>query len=78
MVRWDAMVRDAVSRGQAFSATFRLRTAGGSGEVVFGNLNGWAMLYGDFRGGSALSVRFDEYWGLLPMLDELAGRLGGG
>ena len=78
VVRWDAMVRDAVSRGRAFSATFRLKTAGGAGEVVFGNLNGWAMLYGDFRGGSALAVRFDEQWGLLPMLGELAERLGDG
>lgn len=69
---FDAMVRNAVESDTAFSATFRLHD-GAPGEVCFSNINGHAMLYGPaWRGGSGAPVRWDEWWGLLPMLRELA------
>lgn len=69
---FDAMVREAVENNKAFPATFRLQK-GASGEVCFSNINGHAMLYGSaWRGGGGVMVRWDESWGLLPMLQDLA------
>ena len=42
---FDKMVREAIERKTAFSATFRLHD-GALGEVCFANINGHAMLYG--------------------------------
>lgn len=73
VVTFDAMVRDAVENHKAFSATFRLLQDGAFGEVCFSNINGHAMLYGSaWRGGGGAPVKWDEHWGLLPMLRELA------
>lgn len=69
---FDAMVRDAVTNNKAFSATFRLHD-GALGEVCFSNINGYAQLFGSaWRGGGGAPVKWDEWWGLLPMLRELA------
>lgn len=69
---FDKMVRDAVTNNKAFSATFRLHD-GALGEVCFSNINGHAMLYGSaWRSGGGAPVKWDEWWGLLPMLRELA------
>ena len=69
---FDKMVRDAVANNKAFSATFRLHD-GALGEVCFSNINGFAMLYGSaWQGGGSAPVKWDEWWGLLPMLRKLA------
>ncbi len=70
---FDAMVRDAVENHKAFSATFRLLHDGALGEVCFANINGYAQLFGSaWRGSGGVQVKWDEWWGLLPMLRELA------
>ena len=72
VVEFDAMVRNAVENDKAFSATFRLRD-GAAGDVCFANINGYAQLFGPaWRGGGGVPVKWDEWWGLLPMLRELA------
>ena len=69
---FDKMVREAVESNKAFSATFRLHD-GAFGEVCFANINGYAQLFGSaWRGGGGAPVKWDEWWGLLPMLRELA------
>ena len=71
---FDKMVREAVERNTAFSATFRLHD-GALGEVCFANINGYAQLFGPAwrgLGGKGVPVKWDEFWGLLPMLRELA------
>ena len=72
---FDAMVREAVEAGRAFPATFRLRRGRAEGEVCFSNINGHAMLYGDFEGSRGAPVEWDESWGLMPMLRRLGERL---
>lgn len=70
---FDAMVRDAVENQKAFFATFRLLHDGALGEVCFANINGYAQLFGSaWRGSGGVQVKWDEWWGLLPMLRELA------
>ena len=69
---FDKMVREAVESNKAFSATFRLHD-GAFGEVCFANINGYAQLFGSaWQGGGGAPVKWDEWWGLLPMLRELA------
>ncbi len=72
---FDAMVREAVGAGRAFPATFRLRGGRAEGEVCFSNINGHAMLYGDFEGSRGAPVEWNESWGLMPMLRRLGERL---
>lgn len=73
VVAFDKIVREAVEKHTAFGATFRLLQDGALGEVCFANINGYAQLFGSaWRGGGGVPVKWDEWWGLLPMLRELA------
>ena len=74
VIAFDQIVRVAVEKHTAFGATFRLLQDGALGEVCFANINGYAQLFGSAwqGGGKGVPVKWDEWWGLLPMLRELA------
>ncbi len=67
----DTAAASAIRDGRSFDATFRLRSPDGSKrEAVFGNVGGWAMLYGQKsdRPFGGVRVAWDSISGLAPTL----------
>ena len=67
----DTAAASSIRDGRSFNATFRLRLPDGSvREAVFGNIGGWAMLYGEKndRPAGGVRVSWDSVSGLAPTL----------
>ena len=69
----DTAAASAIRDGRSFNATFRLRSPDGSvREAIFGNVGGWAMLYGEKsdRPTGGVRVWWDGISGLAPTLRQ--------
>ena len=70
----DTTAASAIRDGRSFNATFRLRLPDGSvREAIFGNIGGWAMLYGgkSDRPTGGVRVSWDRISGLAPTLHHV-------